>query len=63
MAKKMLPLKIGCLVAFNDLEDTVWFELLEVDGFHIKIREYHQTIQYAPQNFDKSLIKQVKYLD
>lgn len=61
--KKMLPLKVGCLVAVNDLKDTVWFELLEIDGNHILIREYHETIKYKPQNFDKSLIKQVKYLD
>lgn len=63
MAKKMLPLKVGCLVAFNELDNATWFEVLEINGYRMAIREYHETLKFSTQVFDKSFVKQVKYLD
>lgn len=57
MSKK-LDIRKGSVVAFNTLEDATWFDVLEVDGFLLTLRE-HGT-DYATQTMDKSLVKQVR---
>lgn len=57
MAKK-LKIEVGSLVAFNMLDDATWFEVLEIDGFHMRIRE--AGTNYATQNMDTSLVKRVR---
>jgi len=53
--------KVGDLVAFNMLEDTYWFEVLDIDRFNMTIREYdgHGT-DYRTQTMDISCVKRVK---
>jgi len=53
----MKPVKVGSVVAFNELPDAVWFEVLSIDGFNLTIRE-HGT-DYATQVIDKGYVKQV----
>jgi hypothetical protein len=52
---------VGDLVAFNMLEDAVWFEVLGIDGFNMTIREHdgHGT-PYREQVMDISLVKRVE---
>lgn len=50
--------KVGQKVAFNTLPDAVWFDVLEIDGFLMKIRETNTN--YAPQYMDTSAVAQVK---
>ncbi len=57
MAKKQ-EIKVGTLVAFNTLPDAAWFEVLEVNGFLLTIKEYGT--EYASQTMDKSFVKQIK---
>lgn len=53
--------EVGKLVAFNHLEDAAWFEVLEIDGFTLTLREYDgRGTNYAKQYMDKSLVAQVK---
>ena len=56
-----INVEAGDLVAFNMLEDAVWFEVLDIDGFNMTIREYddHGT-PYREQVMDISLVKRVK---
>lgn len=58
MTKTKKEIKVGSQVAFNTLPDAVWFDVLEINGFLLVIRE-HAT-NYATQTMDKSLVKQVK---
>lgn len=51
-------IKVGAVVAFNTLPDATWFDVLEVNGFALTVRE-HGT-DYAKQWVDRSLVKQVK---
>jgi hypothetical protein len=56
--KKLPEIKVGSKVAFNTLADAVWFDVLEIDGFTLVIRETGTS--YAKQYMDKSLVKAVK---
>jgi hypothetical protein len=59
--KKTPEAAVGALVAFNNLDDAAWFEVLEIDGFTLTLREYDgQGTNYAKQYMDKSLVKQVR---
>lgn len=51
-------IKAGSVVAFNKLDDAVWFDVLDIDGCIMTVRE-HGT-DYAPQQTDTSLVKQVR---
>jgi hypothetical protein len=51
-------IKVGDIVAFNNLPDAVWFDVLEIDGPRIVIRE-HGT-DFAKQIMDRSLVKQIR---
>jgi hypothetical protein len=51
-------IKVGSQVAFNKLDDAVWFDVLEIEGMMMTIRE-HGT-DYRKQYMDKSLVVQVK---
>ena len=51
-------IKVGSVVAFNTLPDATWFDVVEVEGFTLTVRE-HGT-DYAKQWIDRSLVKQVK---
>lgn len=53
---KMLEIKIGRWVAFNNLENAAWFKIEDIDHHMMRIREGKQ---YAAQYMDKSLVKQV----
>lgn len=55
MAK--LSYKVGSWVAFNNLKDPTWFEITQIDGFHLMVRE---APGHAEQRSDTSLIKQVR---
>ena len=57
--KKMAPVVVGSVVAFNMLPDTCWFDVLEINGFIMTIRE-HGKSNYAEQYMDISFVKQVK---
>lgn len=52
-----MKIYVGCLVAFNLLEDATWFEVMAIDGFTLTIREYGTN--FAEQKIDKSLIKKI----
>jgi hypothetical protein len=56
--KKTPTITIGSQVAFNRLADAVWFDVIDIKGFNLVLRE-HGT-DYAKQVMDKSLVKQVK---
>lgn len=56
--QKKINVEVGSVVAFNTLEDAAWFDVLEIDGFTLTLRE-HGT-NYAKQYMDKSLVKQVR---
>lgn len=49
---------VGDLVAFNKLEDATWFEVLDIIGYIILIRE--AGTNYAEQFSDISLVRQHK---
>jgi len=49
---------VGSKVAFNRLADAVWFDVLEIKGFNLIIRE--TGTDYATQVMDKSLVAQVR---
>ena len=57
MAKK-LKVEVGSIVAFNTLDDAVWFEVLAIDGFRIEVRE--ENTDYKSHFSDTSLVKQVR---
>ena len=57
--KKLKPIVVGSVVAFNELPDTYWFEVLEINGFNMTIREEGKS-NYREQYMDKSLVRQVK---
>lgn len=50
--------KIGDVVAFNNMADAVWFDVIEIEGFQMTVRE-HGT-DYRPQVIDKSLVKRIR---
>lgn len=58
---KKLTIAVGKLVAFNKTKDASWFEVIEIDGFTLTLKEFdgHGT-NYALQKIDKSLVVQVK---
>lgn len=60
MAQKNIQdkIKVGSVVAFNFLEDAIWFDVIIVEGPTLAIRE-HGT-NYVIQTMDKSLVKQVR---
>jgi hypothetical protein len=51
-------IKVGDIVAFNNLPDAAWFDVLGITGFNLLIRE-HGT-DYATQWADISTVKQIK---
>lgn len=57
--KKLKPVVVGSVVAFNDLENAAWFEVLGINGFDLTIREEGKP-DYAEQHIDKAFVKQVK---
>lgn len=60
MAKKIKKeIVIGSVVAFNNLEDTTWFDVLEIHGFNLIIRE-HGKPDHAEQVMDKCYVAQIK---
>ena len=50
------PIEVKDLVAFNSLDDAVWFEVLDLDGHTMLIRE--AGTDYRPTWQDTSLIVQ-----
>lgn len=54
----MKAVKVGSVVAFNNLPDATWFEVLGIDGFILTIKE--KNTNYKSQTSDKSLVLQVK---
>jgi hypothetical protein len=57
MSKTNFNLKVGGRVAFNLLDDATWFDIIEIDGFQLTLRETgmpNGKLQYI----DKSLVKQ-----
>jgi len=57
--KKIKQPVVGSVVAFNMLKDACWFDVLEINGFIMTIRE-HGT-DYREQYMDKSLVRQIKW--
>jgi len=57
----MNKIEVGDIVAFNTLPDAIWFEVLEIDGFNLKIRERARP-DYAAKWADTSMVKQVRAL-
>ena len=55
---KKLEAKVGDVVAFNMLPDAAWFDVLEINGFIMTVRE-HDT-DYAVQHIDKGGVKQIR---
>lgn len=54
----MNNVKPGDVVAFNNLNDCTWFDVLTVSGFAMTVRE-HGT-DYKEKNADTSMIRQIK---
>lgn len=52
-----MKVKVGQWVAFNMLDDAVWFEVEKIDGFNMRVREGEE---YAAQFADTSMVKQVR---
>jgi hypothetical protein len=48
---------VGSKVAFNREPDAYWFEVLEINGFTLTVREVGT--DYAPQKIDKSAVAKV----
>lgn len=53
-----LNFTVGDEVAFNNLDDATFFEVLAIDGFAMTVRE--AGTEYAEQRSDVSLVKQVR---
>lgn len=51
-----MNIQVGDLVAFNKLSDATWFEVIEINGYSMKIVE--AGTNDAPQYMDSSLVKQ-----
>jgi hypothetical protein len=51
-------IQIGDIVAFNNLPDAEWFDVVDIKGPILILRE-HGT-DYATQRMHKSLVKQVR---
>lgn len=49
---------VGSKVAFNKLDDAVWFEVENINGFILTVRE--DGTDYASQQIDVSAVKQIK---
>lgn len=49
--------KVGSKVAFNMLPDAVWFDVLEINGVLLTVRE--SGTDYATQVIDKCAVKQM----
>ena len=54
---KALKIEVGNWVAFNLLNNAIFFEVLLIDGFNLTVRESEE---FVPQITDKSLVKQVR---
>lgn len=54
---KMKKIAVGDRVAFNMLSDATWFEVVQIDGFRMVVREEGAT---NDQVSDTSLVKQVR---
>lgn len=52
-------IEVGKQVAFNNLPDAVWFDVIAVDGFNMRIREIGCP-DHAEQHADTSMVKQVR---
>lgn len=50
--------RAGSKVAFNVLADAVWFDVIEIRGFAMRVRE--TGTENAEQAADLSLVKQVR---
>ena len=57
--KKKLPIEVGSVVAFNNLEDACWFEVIAINGFNLTVREEGKP-DYAEQTIDICFVKRVK---
>ncbi len=53
-----MKIVVGSQVAFNKLADAVWFDVLEIKGPLLIVRE--QGTNYASQTIDKCFVQQVK---
>lgn len=53
-----LKITKGDQVAFNNLADATWFDVIHVDGYRLVIRE--AGTDYKEQATDTSLVKQVR---
>lgn len=54
-----MTVKIGDVVAFNTLKTAVWFDVIDIRGFMLTIRE-HGNENYKEQYIDRSLVKRIK---
>lgn len=54
----MKKVKVGSLVTLRDGEDAIWWEVLEIAGFWLKIKE--AGTNFTPDVTDISLVKKVK---
>lgn len=52
-------IKVGDQVAFNNLSDATWFNVTEINGSCMRIRENGNT-KYAEQYADTSMVVQVR---
>lgn len=55
--KAKTDVKVGDVVAFNNLPDATWFTVEAINGFTLTIRELRG---FAPQYIDKSLVKRIR---
>jgi hypothetical protein len=55
---KKIEIKVGSKVAFNKLDDAVWFEVLRIDDSRLTIRE--EDTNYSKQYIHKCYVAQVK---
>ncbi len=54
-----MTVKIGDVVAFNKLKTATWFDVIDIKGFMLTIREHGNT-DHAEQHIDCSLVKRIK---
>lgn len=54
----MKKIVIGSIVAFNKLDDATWFDVLQICGFRLTVREHNTN--FMSQQIDKSYVARVR---
>lgn len=56
----MIKIEVGVQVAFNLLDDATWFEVTDINGHTLTVKEVDDETDYATQHIDISAVKQAR---